>query len=70
MELAQSVCKNIQSRRIERRIKPTSADLQFDYTLASTSICMQCVSRPVCEIAALLNLPVTDCTYFARKQIN
>ena len=68
--LAQAVCKNIQKHREVRRIKPTASDLKFDFTLAAVSICQQCMSRPACQIAALLNIPVMDCTYFVQTQVN
>ncbi len=70
MELAQTVCKNIQPHKKIRRIKPTASDLKFDFSLSRTTICNQCSSRPVCQIAALLNIPVMDCTYFSHEQLN
>jgi hypothetical protein len=68
--LTQAVCKNIQNYREVRRIKPTASDLKFDFTLAGISICQQCMSRSACQIAALLNIPVMDCTYFLQEQVN
>ena len=68
--LTQAVCKNIQNHREVRRIKPTASDLKFDFTLTAITICQQCISSPACQIAALLNIPVMDCTYFAQKQVS
>ncbi len=70
LELAHADCKNIQKCRTERRVKPTASDLKFDFTLSRTTICQQCMLRQACQVAALLNLPVMDCTYFVHKQVN
>ena len=69
MRTSQDVCKNIQFASDLRMINPTASDLEFDFSLLQESICINCLSRPVCKVASLLNVPVKNCRYFAKRPV-
>jgi hypothetical protein len=50
-------------------IKPTSKDLMFDFSSTRSSICMSCSNLKRCQVAFLLNVAVTSCTYFKEDAI-
>lgn len=64
MVSAQTVRKNIQRLPKRRMVRPTSSDLEFDFSLTQASICCKCKSRQICQISSLLNLPVKSCKHF------
>ena len=56
--------ENLQSVQNKCMIKPTSKDLVFDFSGTRSSICVSCSNLKKCQVAFLLNVAVTSCTYF------
>ena len=56
--------ENLQSVQNKCMIKPTSKDLVFDFSATRSSVCMSCSNLKKCQVAFLLNVAVTSCTYF------